>query len=114
MTRVKSSRVKKARHKKILKAAKGFRGARSKLVRTAKEALMHSGEYAYAGRKQRKRAKRSEWIVTINAALEKHDFSYSKFVKALQEKNVSLDRKMLTEIIKRDSETFNKIVALVK
>ena len=114
MTRVKASRVKKARHKKILKAARGFRGARSKLIRTAKEAVMHSGEYAYSGRKQRKRDKRSEWIVTINAALEKHDLSYNKFINALKEKNVSLDRKVLTEIIKRDNETFDHIVTLVK
>ena len=114
MTRVKSSRVKKARHKKILKSARGFRGARSKLIRTAKEAVMHSGEYAYAGRKQRKRVKRSEWIITINSALGKHDLSYNKFIKAMQEKNVLINRKVLAEIIKRDNETFDHIVTLVK
>jgi large subunit ribosomal protein L20 len=114
MTRVKSSRVKKARHKKILRSARGFRGARSKLVRTAKEALMHSGEYAYSGRKQRKRVKRSEWILTISSALGKHNISYNKFVKALKEKDVLINRKILAEIIMRDTETFDKIVTLVK
>lgn len=110
MTRVKSSRVKKARHKKILSAAKGYRGARSKLVRTAKEAVMHAGEYAYSGRKQRKRQKRREWITTINAALSKHDISYNQFIKKLKDNKIQLDRKILAEIILKDQNTFDTIV----
>ena len=110
MTRVKSGRIKHQKHQKILKAAKGYRGARSKLVRTAKEAVMHAGSYAYTGRKQRKRDKRSEWIVTINAALKEHEVSYSKFINLLKESEIVLDRKILSEIIRKDKPTFDHIV----
>lgn len=110
MTRVKTSRIKRQKHKKILKEAKGYRGARSKLVRTAKEALMHAGSYAYAGRKQRKRDKRTEWIVTINAALKEHEISYHKFIQLLKQNEIILDRKILSEIIEKDKSTFDHIV----
>ena len=110
MTRVKAGRIKHQKHKKILKQAKGYRGARSKLVRTAKEAVMHAGAYAYAGRKQRKRDKRSEWIVTMNAALKEHEVSYSKFINLLKQSYIVLDRKILSEIIMKDKPTFDYIV----
>jgi len=109
MTRVKSSRVKKARHKKILKLAKGYRGTRSKLIRVAKEAVMHAGSYAYAGRKQRKREKRKEWIVTINASLKTHNLSYSQLIKNLKDKQILIDRKILAQIAKKDKPTFDAI-----
>lgn len=114
MTRVKSARIKRQKHKKILKEAKGYRGARSKLVRTAKEAVMHAGAYAYAGRKQRKRNKRTEWIVTINAGLKKHELSYNKFINLLKQNEIELDRKILSEIIEKDKPTFDHIVKQIK
>ena len=111
MTRVKSSSSRKAKHKKILARAKGYRGSRSKLVRTAKEAVMHAQAYAYAGRRDRKRQKRREWITTINAALKPHRLSYSEFIKALKLKEIILDRKILAKVAKRDISTFNQIVS---
>ena len=110
MTRVKSSRVKHNRHKKILKSAKGFRGGRSRLVRTAKEAVMHAGSYAFHGRKLRKRDKKSEWIVQINGALKEHNISYSKFINGLKNNQILLDRKILAKIPQDDSQTFSSIV----
>ena len=113
MTRVKSTSIKHRRHKKILKQAKGFRGARSKLVRTANEAIMHAGAYAYAGRKQRKRQKRSDWIVTISAALVNHNLSYNSFIHLLKKNEITLDRKVLSELINKDRSTFDNIVKQV-
>ena len=110
MTRVKSSSSRKAKHKKILTRAKGYRSSRSKLVRTAKEAVMHAEAYAYAGRRERKRQKRREWITIINAALKTHTLSYSEFINALKAKEIILDRKILSKIAKRDISTFNQIV----
>lgn len=107
MTRVKKGLIKVKRHKKILKLAKGYRGSRSKLVRTAKEAVLHAGAYAFAGRKQRKQQKRTSWIMTINAALE--EVPYNKFIKDIKAKNIALDRKILAEIAKSDLPTFKKI-----
>jgi len=110
MARVKKGQTKKAKHKKILKSAKGYFGARSKLVRPAKEAVMHAGSYSYAGRKQRKQQKRSEWVTKINAALGEKN-SYSKFIKTLKEKNIELDRKILSEIAEKDPQTFQKLIS---
>ena len=110
MTRVKSSRVKHNRHKKILKSAKGYRGGRSRLVRTAKEAVMHAGSYAFHGRKLRKRDKKSEWVIKINAALKEHNVSYNKFINGLKNNSVVLDRKILAKIAQDDSQTFSDIV----
>ena len=114
MTRVKGARIKRIKHKKILKLAKGYRGSRSSLVRTAKEAVMHAGAYAYAGRKQRKRQKRTEWIVAINAALKEHDLPYKKFINLLKIKQILIDRKILTKIINEDKPTFDYIVEEAK
>ena len=110
MTRVKSTRVKHNRHKKILKSAKGYRGARSRLVRTAKEAVMHAGSYAFHGRKIRKRDKKSEWIIKINAALKDHNVSYNKFINGLKNNQILIDRKILAKIAQDDSQTFSTIV----
>ncbi len=109
MARVKKGQTKRAKHKKILKSAKGYFGARSKLVRTAKEAVMHAGAYAYAGRKQRKQQKRTGWITKINAALGE-DYSYNSFINSLKERKIELDRKILAEIAEVDPETFKKII----
>lgn len=109
MTRVKKGITKRARHKKILKAAKGFRGSRSKLVRTAKEAVMHAGSYAYSGRKQRKQQARTLWITKINAALGK-DLTYKDFIFSLKKREINLDRKILADIAENDPETFKKLI----
>ncbi len=110
MTRVKKGITKAQKHKKILKAAKGYWGARHKLVRTAKEAVMHAGQYAYAGRKQRKTQARELWIIKINAALGE-EVSYKDFIFSLKERNIQLDRKILADIAENDPQTFQKIIA---
>lgn len=110
--RVKSLAAK--RHRKIKKAARGFKNARSRRVKTAKEALLHAGQYAYEGRKNRKRDFRRLWIVRLNAAVREHGLSYSKFTAALKKGKVELDRKILAEIAVKDPETFKQIVDGVK
>lgn len=114
MTRVKGGHTGRQKHKKILKAAKGYRGTRSKLFRPAHEAYLHAGEYAFAGRKLKKRDFRRLWIQKINAALKPFDISYSHFIKKLNDSKIELDRKVLAEIALDDPETFKKIVEEVK
>jgi large subunit ribosomal protein L20 len=114
MARVKKGTSRKAGHKKIKKAAKGFRHARRKRVKTAKEAVLHSGQYAYIGRKLRKRDLRSLWIKRLNAAVREHGMNYSEFVSKLKKANIELNRKMLAEIAVKDPATFEKIVSEVK
>lgn len=110
--RVKRGETKRSRHKKILAAAKGYRGARSRLVRTAKEAVLHAGQYAFAGRRQKKRDFRSLWITQVGNILE--GVSYSQFIAQLKKKDIRLDRRMLAKLAQDDQETFNKIVETVK
>lgn len=112
MARVKSPRRQK--HKKVLKQAKGFKNARSRRLKVAKEAVLHAGQYAFVGRKKKKRDFRKLWIMRINAAARKHSLSYSKLMNALKKAEVKLDRKMLSEIAVNDPETFDKIVSDVK
>lgn len=114
MTRVKKSLTKREKHKKILKKTRGFRGARSKLVRTAKEALMHAGNYAFAGRKQRKRQKRRLWIAQLNAEVRSAGITYSQFIKDLKNAKIDLDRKILANIAQKDKPTFEKILEKIK
>ena len=104
--------VKKRR--KILKQAKGYRGAKSKLYRTAREQVMKSGMYAYIGRKQKKRDFRALWITRINAACRLNDISYSKFIAGLKSKNIDLNRKVLADIAVKDPAAFAALVAEVK
>ena len=104
--------VKKRR--KILKAAKGYFGAKSKLYRTAREQVMKSGQYAYIGRKQKKRDFRALWITRINAACRQNDISYSRFIAGLKKANVSLNRKVLADVAVREPETFAELVATAK
>src|SRR3972149_389914 len=109
MTRVKKGITKVAKHKKVLKEARGYFGARSKLVRTAKEAVMHAGSYAYAGRKQRKQQARALWITKITAALG-DKLSYKDFIASLKARNIQLDRKILADIAQNDPQTFSKLI----
>ena len=104
--------VKKRR--KILKQAKGYRGAKSKLYRTAREQVMKSGMYAYIGRKQKKRDFRALWITRINAACRLNDISYSKFIAGLKSKNIDLNRKVLAELAVNDASAFASLVATAK
>lgn len=112
MPRVKSISAK--RHRKVKKAAKGFKHARSRRVKTAKEALLHSGQYAYIGRKLRKRDLRSLWIKRLNAASREHGLTYSKLIAGLKKNNIELDRKILADMAVNDSDTFKKIVDSIK
>ena len=114
MARVKKGLTKSKRHKKILKSTKGYRGAKSKLVRVAKEASMHAGEYAFVGRKQRKRQKRRLWISQINAALKAENLTYSGFIKDLKDSNIEIDRKILSEIVISDNTTFKQILKKIE
>lgn len=104
--------VKKRR--KILKQAKGYRGAKSKLYRVAREQVMKSGMYAYIGRKQKKRDFRALWITRINAACRLNDISYSRFIAGLKANNISLNRKVLADLAVRDPEAFAALVKQVK
>ncbi|KKQ24425.1 MAG: 50S ribosomal protein L20 [Candidatus Woesebacteria bacterium GW2011_GWA1_37_8] len=112
MTRVKS--VSARNHRKTLKAAKGFKQARRRRIKTAKEAVLHAGQYAYIGRKQKKRNLRSLWIIRMNAALRESGATYSKFISSLKKKNILLDRKILAEIAVKHPEDFKSIVEIVK
>lgn len=98
----------------ILKSAKGYRGAKSKLYRVAREAVMKSGQYAYVGRKLRKRDMRSLWITRINAACRLNGVSYSVFINGLKKANVDLNRKMLADIAVTDAKAFTKLVETSK
>lgn len=97
------------RHRKILDQAKGFRQARSRRIQVAKEAVVHAGAYAFAGRKQKKRVLRALWIVRLSAAVKLLGTSYSKFIPALKKAKIELDRKILSDIAVNDIKTFNKI-----
>lgn len=108
--RVKRGTAKRARHSQVLERAKGYRGTKSKLVRKAKEAVLHAGDYAFAGRKQRKQQMRSLWIVRINATLKGYDLSYSRFIKALKDSNIELDRKILADLALNDPKAFKEVV----
>ena len=114
MARVKRGITSHRRHKKLHKLTKGYRGGRSKLVREAKSALLHAGQYAFAGRKNRKRDMRRLWITQLSAAVKQEGLSYSTFIHALQVKNIKLDRKILSDLAVNHPEDFKKIVAEVK
>jgi large subunit ribosomal protein L20 len=102
------------RHKKYLELAKGFRGGRSKLYRTAREAVERSLVYAYRDRKVRKREFRKLWILRINAAAREYGLSYSRFMDGLKKADVSLDRKVLADLAVRSKEDFAKLAELAK
>jgi large subunit ribosomal protein L20 len=108
MVRVKSLEQKK--HRKILKMAKGYRMSRHKQFKKAMEAVLHAGEYAFAGRKRKKRDFRRLWIIRLNAALRSLGIKYSQFIKKLKDKKVEIDRKILANLAKDKPEIFKKIV----
>ncbi len=114
MARVKGGITTRRRHKKVLEQAKGFRMSRSSQIKKAKEALLHAGEYAYHGRKLKKREFRSLWITNLNAAVREHGLKYSLFISGLKKANIELDRKILSRLAIDYPDTFKKIVEKVK
>jgi large subunit ribosomal protein L20 len=114
MSRVKRGTVVKKRHKRVLKLAKGYWGAKSKLFRSAKEAVNRSLAYAFRDRKTRKRFFRRLWIVRINAGVRVHGLSYSTFMKGLKKAGIDLDRKMLAEMAVNDPQAFAKLTEAIK
>ncbi|MCD6233836.1 MAG: 50S ribosomal protein L20 [Candidatus Marinimicrobia bacterium] len=114
MPRANSSVPRHRRHKKILKMAKGYWGARSRLYKTAKEAVERGWLYAYRDRRRKKRDFRRLWITRINAAVRQYDMSYSVFIHKLQENNIKLNRKQLSEMAIREPQSFKKLVESLK
>ena len=114
MAREKDGKVTKAKHKKILKQAKGYFGSKHRLFKTAKEQLMHSGKYAYRDRRQNKRNFRKLWITRINAACRQNDISYSKFIDGLNKAGITINRKMLSEVAINDEKAFSELVKVAK
>ena len=114
MARVKRGVASHRRHKRLLKAAEGRRGTRSKLIKPAREAQLHAMAYAYRGRKERKRQLRALWIVRLNAAARLNGLSYSRLVSGLKAAGVILDRKVLADVAVRDAATFARIAELAK
>ena len=114
MARVKGALTTRKRHKKVLKLAKGYRGAKSKLFRTANEAVMKSLVYAYIGRKQKKRNFRRMWIARISAAAKMNGMNYSRFMNGLKRADIDINRKMLSEIAIADPAAFTALVEKAK
>ena len=114
MARIKRGVTSHRKHKKLHELTRGYRGTKSKLVRTAKEAALHAGQYAYHGRKLRKRDIRALWITRISEAVKKEDLSYSVFVNKLKKANIELDRKILSDLVVNDPTTFKQVVEQVR
>src|SRR3954463_6937565 len=114
MARVKRGVTAHKRHKRLLKAAEGRRGTKSRLIKPAREALLHAMAYAYVGRKQRQRQMRALWIVRLNAAARQNGLTYAKFVNGLKRAGVALDRKILADIAVRDAATFASIAEVAR
>jgi len=114
MSRVRGAPSSRRRRKKILKSAKGYRGGRSKLIRTATESVHRAGQYAYRDRKRRKGDMRRLWIMRINAGARMHGLSYSRFMHGLRSANVEVDRKMLADMAVNDEDGFAKLVEMAK
>ena len=123
MARVKRGVESRRKHKKVLKLAKGYRGARSRTFKDlkslfftllSKQAVTRAGQYAYRDRRVKKRDFRSLWIIRINAAVRENGLTYSKFMSALKKMNIDLDRRVLAELAVEDSEAFSNLVSLAK
>lgn len=114
MVRIKPGVQTKKRHKKVLKLAKGYWMSRHKQFKKAKEAVLHAGEYAFAGRKSRKRDFRQLWIIRLNAAVRGMGLTYSQFINKLNQKKIGLDRKILAKLAVEYPKVFEKIVKTVK
>ncbi|HET9084727.1 MAG TPA: 50S ribosomal protein L20 [Candidatus Limnocylindrales bacterium] len=114
MARVKRGVTAHKRHKRLLKAAEGRRGTRSKLIKPAREALLHALAYATRDRKQRKRQMRELWIVRINAAARQNGMTYGQLISGLKRADIQIDRKILADLAVRDSATFGRIAEVAK
>ena len=112
--RVKTGTTRHRRHQKVLKQTKGFRMTKGRLYKVSKEAALHQGQYAYAGRKLKKRDIRRLWIIRINAGLKPFSLSYSKFINLLKKNNIDLNRKMLSELAVNNPEVFKSLVSQIK
>ena len=114
MPRVKSGMTNRARHKKVLKQAKGYFGSKHRLYKSANEQVMHAGKYAYRDRRQKKRDFRKLWITRINAACRENGISYSKFINGLLKAEITINRKMLSEIAIDNPAAFTELVETAK
>lgn len=114
MARIKGAVTTRARRKRVLKRAKGYFGAKSIRFKMAKQAVMKSGQYAFVGRKNKKRDFRRLWIARINAAARQNGISYSRLMDGLKKKNININRKMLAEMAVNDAQGFAKLVETVK
>ncbi|MHB1587820.1 MAG: 50S ribosomal protein L20 [Acidiferrobacteraceae bacterium] len=114
MPRVKRGVTARARHKKVIAAAKGYRGARKNVFRVAKQAVAKAGQYAYRDRRVRKREFRALWIARINAAAREHGLSYSRFINGLGRASIEIDRKVLADLAVRDKHAFAALAAQAK
>ncbi len=114
MARVKRGVIARRRHKKVLKKAKGYYGARSRVFRVAKQAVIKAGQYAYRDRRQRKRQFRALWIARINAGARLNGLSYSRFIAGLKKANIEIDRKVLADLAVHEAGAFTAIVERAK
>jgi len=114
MTRVKGGVITRRRHKKILDKAKGFQGTNSRLYKRASDAVLHAGEYAFAGRKDHKGVMRRTWISSLNAAVRAEGLRYSEFISKLKNNNIDLDRKVLADIAVNSPKAFSAILSKIK
>lgn len=114
MARVKRGTTVRKKHKKILKQAKGYYGARSRTIKVAKQAVIKAGQYAYRDRRQKKRDFRNLWIIRINAGAREHGLSYSRFIAGLKKANIEIDRKVLAELAVFDKPAFKALVESAK
>ncbi|AAU93166.1 MULTISPECIES: 50S ribosomal protein L20 [Methylococcus] len=114
MARVKRGVIARARHKKVLKQAKGYYGARSRVYRVAKQAVIKAGQYAYRDRRQRKRQFRALWITRINAGAREFGLSYSRFISGLKKASIEIDRKVLADLAVRDKDAFAELARIAQ
>lgn len=114
MARIKRGTVSRRKHNKLLDSVKGYRGTKNRLIRKAKESALHAGEYAFKGRKLRKQDFRSLWIIRIGEAAKAEGLSYSVFMDKLKKANITLDRKILSNLIVEDPETFKYVIDTLK
>jgi large subunit ribosomal protein L20 len=114
MARIKRGKTKNLKRKRLFERVKGYRGKKSKLKRQSKEAILHAGEYAFAGRKNKKRNLRKAWIQKISSASKNEDTSYSRLISALNKSSIAIDRKILADIAQNDPSTFKEIAKAVK
>ena len=114
MARVKRGVTSHKRHKRLLDAAEGRRGTRSRIIKPAREALLHAMAYSYVGRKQRKRQMRALWILRLNAAAREHGLTYGALIHGLKTAGVVIDRKVLADIAVRDAATFGRIAEVAR